>query len=466
MQSSEFDGVSIESVHFIGVGGVGMSGIAYIAKCLGMKVTGSDLKVSKYTKNLVNQGIEVFVGQDASNIKRSKPDIVVVSSAIPEFNPELVEAKNAGIPVWPRAKMLAYVCRKYKLVAVAGTHGKTTTSSILSSSLVRLGADPSFIIGGILDEFDNNARFGNGDYCVVEADESDGSFTFLDPYVAVITNIEEDHLDHYSGIEEIREAFAEFIKYIPEAGAAVVCANCEGLPELARNATKAKVIVYGTGDDCDVKVVPKDGGTFSIVLADGRSADTRMPYNPGIHNMLNAAGAVAALMHIGYSFEDSVEAVQSFGGVRRRFDLVGKAGGVTIIDDYGHHPTEISATLDAASKLGYKRIHVLFQPHRYSRTASLAEEFGPAFDAVDRVTVMDVYSAGETPIPGVTGKTIVDSVLEHDPEKDISWMQNRSEIVDYLANWLEPGDLLITMGAGDVTAMGPQVLSALEGRGN
>ena len=456
---------AISKVHFVGVGGVGMSGIASVAKQLGMQVSGSDLKESKYSKALKKQGIKVSVGHDARNIAESDPDVVVVSSAIPNTNPELVAAREAGIEIWPRAKMLAYVGNGYKVLAVAGTHGKTTTSSMLSAALVKLGADPAFLVGGIIDGFDSNARYGGGEYCAVEADESDGSFTYLDPYMAIVTNIEADHLDHYGDLASIQRAFAEFVSNVPAEGCVVACGDSEGLVELMADSTPARVVSYGMGEGCDVRTVPADDGSFEIVAVDGESTAMRLQANPGLHNMLNATAVVALLMQLGYGLEESARAVESFSGVRRRFDLVGKVGGVTVIDDYGHHPTEIKATLAAARNLGCKRIHVLFQPHRYSRTASLADEFATAFDGVDKVTVMDVYSAGETPIPGVTGKTVVDSVLGHDPSMDISWIQGRAEVVAYLADWLQDGDLLITMGAGDVTAIGPMVIDALESAG-
>jgi len=455
---------AISKVHFVGVGGVGMSGIASVAKQLGMQVSGSDLKESKYSKALKKQGIKVSVGHDARNIAESDPDVVVVSSAIPDTNPEVVAAREAGIEIWPRAKMLAYVGNGYKVLAVAGTHGKTTTSSMLSAALVKLGADPAFLVGGIIDGFDSNARYGGGEYCAVEADESDGSFTYLDPYMAIVTNIEADHLDHYGDLASIQRAFAEFVSNVPAEGCVVACGDNEGLVELMAASTSARVVSYGMGEGCDVRTVPADDGSFEIVVG-GEDIAMRLQANPGLHNMLNATAVVALLMQLGYGLEESARAVESFSGVRRRFDLVGKVGGVTVIDDYGHHPTEIKATLAAARNLGCKRIHVLFQPHRYSRTASLADEFATAFDGVDKVTVMDVYSAGETPIPGVTGKTVVDSVLGHDPSMDISWVQGRAEVVSYLVDWLQDGDLLITMGAGDVTAIGPMVLEALESDG-
>lgn len=457
------DESKISRVHFIGIGGVGMSGIASVACSLGIAVTGSDLKESKYSKSLRSQGIEVWIGHSAANIDKSNPDVAVVSSAIPDSNPELVRAKELGIEIWPRAKMLALVCEQFKVIAVAGTHGKTTTSSMLASALVELNADPSFLVGGIIDDFDSNARFGSGEYCAIEADESDGSFTYLNPYIAIVTNIEADHLDHYlGGIGEIYTAFADFVSSIPPDGLLVACGDSDEAAKLLRSSCKAPLVLYGLSEKCDVCLKAHEDGSFTITMPDGRTATGKLSHSPGIHNMLNAASVLVVLDHIGFPLDKAMQAISSFKGVRRRFDLVGKVAGVTIVDDYGHHPTEIAATLAAASNMGFSRIHVLFQPHRYSRTKALAKEFAKAFDLADIVTVMDVYSAGETPIPGVTGKTIVDSVLAHDSKKKISWISRRDDIIDSLAKSLNPGDLLITMGAGDVTAIGPLVLERLE----
>ncbi len=457
-------GRNIKRVHFIGVGGVGMSGIASVATSLGIHVTGSDLKDSRYSRILREQGIEVSVGHDASNIDRSDPDIVVASSAIPDTNPELERARELGLEIWPRARMLAYVGSGYKVIAVAGTHGKTTTSSMLASALVELGADPAFLVGGIIGRFDSNARHGGGDYCAVEADESDGSFVYLNPYIAVVTNIEADHLDHYSGIEEIHEAFSDFVSRVPDDGCVVCCGDFDDVVELMRSATGADVVTYGLSEECDWRVEPHDDGGFSITAPGGATASAVLAHNPGVHNMLNATAVVAVLCRIGYGLDEAVSAVEAFGGVKRRFDLIGKAAGVTVVDDYGHHPTEIAATLEAAAGMGFARIHVVFQPHRYSRTKALASEFGSAFDRADRVTVLDVYSAGEAPIPGVTGKTVVDAILAHDPKKDVGWIERRPDVVPFVSDWLCEGDLFITMGAGDVTALGPLVLEQLEQR--
>lgn len=448
-------------VHFIGIGGIGMSGIASVAKSQGMEVSGSDLKDSKVARALRKQGIDVRIGHSAKTIEEIDPEVVVISSAIPERNPELRWARERGVPVWARAQMLAYVCRSKKILAVAGTHGKTTTSSILASAMVKLDADPSFLVGGIIDGHDTNARYGSGDACVIEADESDGSFIYVTPYIAIVTNIEEDHLDHYGNLDAIKSAFADFLGAIPADGLAIVCADCEGLVELAKGAAKCDVVSYGFGSDADIKVTANDDGSCIAGFKSGQ-AKIKLGSNPGTHNMLNATAAVIALEKMGYTSEKAAEAVSAFSGVRRRFDLVGKCNGITVIDDYGHHPTEIRATLKAASSMGFNRTIVLFQPHRYSRTQALADQFATAFDDADYVAVMDVYSAGEAPIPGITGKTIVDAVKSHDPAKSIDWFEGRADVVDRIVAILQPGDLIFTMGAGDITAIGPQILEALE----
>lgn len=456
------------SIHFIGVGGVGMSGIALVAHERGMKVSGSDLKESRNTRSLVKAGVPVAIGHDASNIP-DDCDLVVISSAIPASNPELVAARERGLKIWHRSEMLAALGAGRKTLAVAGTHGKTTSSSMLATTVDGMGLDPSFLIGGTVDGYDVNARDGSGEYYIVEADESDGSFVHLSPYVALVTNIEPDHLDHYGTLEAIYEAFGDFLSLLPDDGAAVVCADNPRIAELARSTGK-RTIVYGPASNPESQVAytvtgqKGIGHTFDVSFPDGQTASVAITRNPGMHNVSNATGVMAVVWACGLDVRAAAEALSTFTGVRRRFDLVGEAGGVTVVDDYGHHPTEIKATIQAASELGYRHVHVLFQPHRYTRTQSLAASFGAAFDAADDVTVMDVYPAGETPIPGVSGKTVVASILAHDSRAQVAWMPHRAETVGYLASKLVPGDLLLTMGAGDVTGMGPQVLAALGGK--
>lgn len=454
-------------IHFIGVGGVGMSGIALVAASRGVVVSGSDMKESRATKRLVDAGIKVMIGHDPANLADDL-DAVIISSAIPEKNPELAEARRLGVPVWHRSQALALLGEGRKTLACAGTHGKTTTSSMLATTIDRMGLDPSFVIGGTVDGYDTNAKSGSGEYYVVEADESDGSFVHLSPYVALVTNVEPDHLDHYGSLEAIYDAFADFISLLPDGGAAVVCADNPRLARIAHEVGK-RTIVYGEkgSAECDVcfEITGRSGlgYAFSVSFPDGTVIETEITRNPGRHNVLNATGVLGVVWACGLDVQQAARALSTFSGVRRRFDLVGEAGGVTVVDDYAHHPTEIKATIQAASKLGFEHVHVLFQPHRYSRTESLAREFGPAFDGADSVTVMDVYPAGETPIPGVNGKTVIDSILRHDPRQQVAWLPHRPEIVPFLRRKLSSGDLVITMGAGDVTAMAPQLTRALAG---
>lgn len=446
-----------------------MSGIARVAHDQGMVVTGTDMKESRYTKQLRDAGIKVFIGHDASNIPQDPaPDVVVVSTAIMDANPEYRAAKERGLEIWHRAKMLAALGRGKSTIAVAGTHGKTTTSSMVASALDAMGQDPTFLIGGIVRSYGTNAHSGSGEYYVVEADESDKSFTYLDPFAVLVTNIEADHLDHYSGLEEIHAKFSEFMGSVHDDGAIVACGEDAALARLAR-ATGKRVYTYGFGEGFDARVsdyaAKGVGSRFKLELPDGTCVEGAVKQNPGRHNALNAAGAITLLWALGFDAGRAAAALAEFAGVRRRFDLVGEAGGVTIVDDYAHHPTEIAATIAAAKMLDFKRVHVLFQPHRYSRvklfTDVLHDEFSHAFDQADSITFMDVFPAGETPVPGVNGKTFMKVVLESEAHPPAAYIAHRQEVVPYLLEKVKPGDMVITMGAGDVTAIGPQLLDAL-----
>ena len=458
----------IEQIHFIGIGGVGMSGIARVASDQGMRVSGSDIRESRYTRQLVDVGVEVRIGHDAANVPAVDP-VVVVSTAILDNNPELVAAKERGLSIWHRAQMLAYLGRDLETLAVAGTHGKTTTSSMLASSLDGMGEDPTFLIGGIVRAYGTNAHSGTGPHYVVEADESDKSFMHLAPRAVLVTNIEADHLDHYRDLDEIYEKFASFIGSVPKDGGVVVaCGEDEALVRIARTADR-KLFTYGFDESCDMRIASYEpcgiASSFSLALPDGTTVDGRLKQNPGRHNVLNAAGVIGLLWALGYDPAKAAEALAEFAGVKRRFDLVGEVGGITIVDDYAHHPTEIAATIEAASKLGYRRVHVLFQPHRYSRaplfTEVLKNEFAAAFDAADSVTFMDVYPAGEAPVPGVSGKTFLNVVLDHPGHPEAFYVPRRIDVVPHLVASLADGDLLVTMGAGDVTAIGPQLVDVL-----
>lgn len=457
----------IKQVHFIGVGGVGMSGIARVAHDQGMQVSGSDIKESRYTKQLREAGITVFIGQKAENIPEGDP-VVVISTAILENNPELIEARRRGLEIWHRAQMLAHLGVSLDTLAVAGTHGKTTTSSMLASALDALGADPTFLIGGIVRAYGTNAHSGTGDHYVVEADESDKSFTYLSPKAVLVTNIEADHLDHYKDLDEIYDKFHDFMGLVPEDGVIVACGDEPHVVEIARSEGR-RMYTYGFNEGCDVRITSYEphgiGSRYTAVMPDGTQVEGAIKQNPGRHNVLNATGVVTLLWALGFDAAKVAQALSGFAGVRRRFDLVGEVGGVTVVDDYAHHPTEIAATISAAAGLGYKHVHVLFQPHRYSRaplfTQVLHDEFGAAFDKADSVTFMDVYPAGEAPVPGVSGKTFLNVVLEHEGHPQADFVAHRVDVVPHLMDKLQPGDLVITMGAGDVTAMGPQIIDAL-----
>lgn len=463
----------IEHVHFIGVGGVGMSGIARVAFDQGMCVSGSDLKESRYTKALKAAGIDVCIGHKRDNIPEGNP-IVVVSTAILENNPELRAAKERGLPIWHRAQMLAHLGADLTTLAVAGTHGKTTTSSMLASALTSLGADPTFLIGGMVRAFETNAHSGSGAYYVVEADESDKSFRYLSPFAVVLTNIEADHLDHYRDLDEIYEKFSAFMASVPQdTGIIVACGDDDVLVELAR-ASKRHVCTYGFSSGCDARITSFEvqgmASSYTLRFPDGQEFSGQVRQNPGAHNVLNAAGVAVLLWELGFDAQKAVCALSEFAGVKRRFDLVGVAAGVTVVDDYAHHPTEIAATIEAAAHLGFGRVHVLFQPHRYSRvplfTEVLKDDFAKAFDKADAVTFMDVYSAGETPVPGVSGKTFLNVVLDHHNHPVAAYVPRRIDVVPYLCSKLQAGDLLITMGAGDVTAIGPELVETLVSKGS
>lgn len=451
--------------HFIGVGGAGMSGIARVLHDRGVAVTGSDLKASRYAQTLADAGVTVHIGHAIGQV--GDPEVVVVSSAIPETNPELIEARERGIPVWPRARMLAHLGEGLETLAVAGTHGKTTTSSMLATTLASMGLDPTFLIGGIVNDLGGNARTGRGPHYVVEADESDGSLLFLNPHLALVTNVEADHLDHYSGIDEVIAIFGEFLGRVPASGRTVVCADDPHLAGLAAVHSRAPVTTYGLAEDADVRchdLVPVGAGfRFMVSLPGGVTLQTSTTVR-GTHNVVNATGVLAAVHALGLDVAGAAATLGRFTGVRRRFELVAELAGVTIVDDYAHHPTEVRATLEAARAGEFERVWVVFQPHRYSRTAAFGAEFGASFDVADRVVLMDVYSAGEAPIPGVSGKSVLDALLEHQPHAAAAYFPHRIDVPGYIAERVRPGDLVMTMGAGDVTAIGGEIARAIEAR--
>lgn len=458
----------IESAHFIGIGGAGMSGIALVLHERGCKVTGSDLKASHYVRELEDAGIEVHVGHEAATIDAVMPQVIVTSTAIPETNPEVLRARELGIPIWPRAKMLSYLSDDALTVAVAGTHGKTTTSSMVATMLDKLGLDPSFLIGGVVEGYDTNGKNGDGGYFVCEADESDGSFLYLNPDVVVVTNIEADHLDHYGTLENIEKTFCKFMDLVGEKGTVIINGDNPHYVELARS-TGRHVVTYGFDESCDYVCRPEDThhkieSNFSVATPSHGEVHVTIAANPGRHNMANATAALAVADVLGQGVDEAVRALSQFKGARRRFTHVGDIAGVTVVDDYGHHPTEVAATLAAAKDLQFSRIVCVFQPHRYSRTQALADKFAHAFKDVDVLRVMDVFSAGEMPIPGISGKTISSGVAAAGEVADVEYVPNRRKLVEELVDLVRPGDLLITQGAGDVTQIGPLFIEAMRER--
>ena len=451
--------------HFIGIGGAGMSGIALVLHERGYAVSGSDLKTSRYIRQLTRAGVDIHIGHRAETIDMVAPDVVVVSTAIPETNPELARARELGIPVWPRAKMLSALGHGYTTVAIAGTHGKTTTSSMTATMLDRMGLAPSFLIGGIVEGYDTNGKNGTGEYFVAEADESDSSFLYLDPDVVVVTNVEADHMDHYGSLAEIERTFVKFMGLVGDAGTVIVCGDSPRLVELAHESGR-RVVTYGFTEGLDAVCVPETRprsieSAFTVRFADGSSYPVTIRSNPGRHNMANATAALAVAQVLGLDVAEAARALSTFQGVRRRFTYVGEEKGIVVVDDYGHHPTEIKATLGAAAGLDFAHVNVIFQPHRYSRLKAFVDDFADAFAEADRLFLIDVFSAGEMPIPGVTSKMLADTVRRRHPGKEVVYVSDRSKLCETVAAVADPGDLVITMGAGDVTTIGPELIEYL-----
>jgi UDP-N-acetylmuramate--alanine ligase len=458
-------------VHFIGVGGIGMSGIAELLANLGYDVSGSDLKRSDVTDRLSGLGVEVHEGHDRANVGGA--DVVVISSAVRPDNPEIAEAIRRRIPVVPRAEMLAELMRLRYGIAVAGAHGKTTTTSMVAVVLERAGLDPTAVIGGRLSAFGSNARLGRGEWMVVEADESDRSFLKLSPTVALVTNIDREHMEAYGSWDGLQDAFVEFVNKVPFYGAAVVCLDDPAVRALLPR-IRRRVITYGlepahTTASPDVRgdrVVLDASGSRCIVtrVVDGDAqelGELRLGV-PGRHNLLNALGAVAVGLELDVPFARAVEALAEFRGAERRFQGIGEAGGVAVVDDYGHHPTEIAAVI-AAARAGSRRLVIVFQPHRYSRTRDLMQEFGRALAAADEVVLTAIYGAGEAPLPGATIEALADAVRQR-ATCPLHVVPALDAVPEAVARIARPGDLVITLGAGSIGSIGPRILEALGGR--
>jgi len=450
----------IERIHFVGIGGIGMSGIAEVLLNLGYKVSGSDLRASEITERLAGLGGEIFFGHARENVIQA--DVVVTSSAVHDDNPEVVEAHERLIPVIPRAEMLAELMRMKYGIAVAGTHGKTTTTSMVATVLSKGGIDPTIVIGGRLNSIGSNARLGQGQFLVAEADESDGSFLLLSPTIAVVTNIDADHLDFYSGIEEIKDTFVEFINKIPFYGLAVLCLDNGNVADILPRVRK-RFTSYGLSAQADFRAteVRLSGFTTSFVAHHKGVRLGEITFSmPGAHNVLNALAAVAVAMELNIPFETIRDGFASFGGVGRRFQMKGGVNGIMVVDDYGHHPTEVRATLGAAKSGWDRRLVVVFQPHRYSRTKELFEEFVKAFHDADVLILTDIYPAGEAPIEGVSAEGLASSIRRHG-QRDVSWISDREKLCEHLERILQPGDILLTLGAGNVWQIGETMLERL-----
>jgi UDP-N-acetylmuramate--alanine ligase len=452
-------------VHLVGIGGAGMSGIARVLLARGVPVTGSDAKDSRSIAALRALGATVHIGHDASNVEGA--DTVVVSSAIRDSNVELRAARERGIRVLPRAEALALLMAGRRGVAVAGTHGKTTTTSMLTVAAFHCGVDPSFAIGGDLNEAGSNAHHGSGDLFIVEADESDGSFLAYHPHAAVVTNVELDHIDHYADLAEVERAFEQFVETVDAGGFSVMCADDPGSARLAAWARAAghDVRTYGLHDDADLRLtaltVHGTSSRYEPVLH-GRRLPPVSLLVPGAHLALNSAAALLTGIGLGLPETLLVEGLGGYTGVRRRMELKGTVGGVSVYDDYAHNPTKVRVQLVAAREVaGRGRLIVAFQPHLYSRTAAFATEFGEALGAADEVIVMDVYGAREDPVPGVTGALVADAVPL--PREHVVFEPSWSAVPGRLADLAQPGDLVLTMGAGDITQVGPEVLRLLGG---
>jgi UDP-N-acetylmuramate--alanine ligase len=450
----------IQRVHFVGIGGIGMSGIAEVLLTLGYKVSGSDLKHSAVTERLAKLGATIQEGHRGENVEGA--EVIVTSSAISRGNPEVAEARRRHIPVIQRAEMLAELMRLKYGIAIAGMHGKTTTTSMVGTVLQAGGLDPTIVVGGRVDALGSNARYGKSQYMVAEADESDRSFLKLSPIVSVVTNIDREHMDTYRDMEDIEQTFLDFMDRVPFYGTVVACNDDEPLRNLIPNVQR-RVVTYGTREDSDFHIFDIDaaanndapGSRFKVEYR-GQSLGEFHLHVPGVHNVLNAAAAVAVGVGLDIDAAKVRAALDSFRGVDRRFQLRGKVNGISVIDDYGHHPTEIKATLAAARHCGYERIHVIFQPHRYTRTQALLKEFGGAFDDADNVFVLDIYPASEQPIPGVTAEAVVSEI----GNGSARYAGSFAEAIKAVQGLAQPGDAILTLGAGNVSQIGPQILDA------
>ena len=458
-------------VHFVGIGGIGMSGIAEVMNNLGYSVQGSDLNESPTVDRLRDQGITVHVGHDEANVEGTA--VVVTSTAVKRSNPEVAFALENRIPVVRRAEMLAELMRLRSTIAVAGTHGKTTTTSMIASLLDCGSIDPTVINGGIIEQYGSNARLGDSDWMVVEADESDGSFLRLDGTIAVVTNIDPEHLDHYGDFDGVKDAFVEFIHNVPFYGAAVLCIDHPEVQAVTAKVRDRRVVTYGfnlQADICGVNVKPHDGGNrFDVIVRQRGARDSRedrrienvcLPM-PGRHNVQNALAAIAVAIEMGCPDEVICKGFDSFGGVRRRFTKVGSVAGASIIDDYGHHPVEIQAVLEAAREATGNRVIAVMQPHRFTRLRDLMDDFQSSFNEADQVYVTPVYAAGEEPIENINAAALVEGLKSRGHRSAVT-IDDRDELARVLAQDIQEGDMIVCLGAGDITKWAAGLADAIE----
>lgn len=457
----------IQHVHFVGIGGIGMSGIAEVLVNLGFRVSGSDQKQSNVTDRLQRMGVEFAEGHSGQNI--SDAQVVVRSTAVRDDNPEVVEAHRRSIPVIPRAEMLAELMRlKPHSVAVAGSHGKTTTTSMVATVLGHAGLDPTIVVGGVVGAFGSNAHLGKSDLMVVEADESDRSFLMLTPTIAVVTNIDREHMDYYHDMDDVRTCFTNFVNKVPFYGASVLCLDDPNVQAVIPHIERRRM-TYGLSAQADISAhairYDQSFGSKFIVGRGGDAVGEITLRVPGLHNVYNALAAIAVGFELDVKFDKIAEALDHFTGAGRRFQSKGEINGVLVVDDYGHHPTEIKATL-AAAKIGSggRRIVVLFQPHRYTRTHDLMEEFARSFNNADSLFITDIYAASEEPLEGVTGEALTEAIKRFG-HKDAQYIGSLENAAAALREHVQPGDLVLTLGAGTVSRVSDQLLELLSERG-
>ena len=454
-------------IHFVGIGGIGMSGIAEVMHNLGYKVQGSDVAEGYVVQGLRSRGIPVTIGHDAENLGDAA--VVVVSTAIVRTNPEVEAAYQRRVPVVRRAEMLAELMRLKSTVAVAGTHGKTTTTSMVAALLDAGGVDPTVINGGIINQYGSNARLGDSEWMVVEADESDGSFLRLDGTYAIVTNIDPEHLDHYGSFDAVKDAFVEFVENVPFYGAALLCLDHPEVQAIIPRVRDRRIVTYGFAASADVRgvnVVPHHGGNSFEAIIRHRDGATRsiegieLPM-PGRHNVQNALAAIGVALELGIPDATIQQGFAKFGGVKRRFTKVGETGGVTIIDDYGHHPVEIRAVLAAARESAEGRVIAVVQPHRFTRLKNLMDEFAQAFNDADMVYVTPVYAAGELPLEGVSAEALVENVQRRG-HRAVGAIESEDALARALAGVIQPKDMVICLGAGDITKWAANLAGAIE----